>query len=57
MTHKEALEAIVARYNGDWDNPALMQVGPLSINTEEDMYYIAKNTLDGYCFGEIPGHN
>ena len=56
MTCEEALEAIVARYNGEWDNPSLMLFGPLSINTEEDMYYIAKYALNE-CLQPEPRSN
>jgi hypothetical protein len=54
MTYKEALQAIVARYNGDWDNLSLIKVGPLSTDTEEDMVRIARDALDGYVYGETP---
>jgi len=45
MTPEEALEAIVARYNGEWDNPSLMKFGPLSTDTADDMFHIAKDAL------------
>lgn len=35
-----AIEAIKARIQGEWDNPALMAYGPLSTSTEEDLLHI-----------------
>jgi hypothetical protein len=40
-----ALEAIVARIDGDWDKPELMAVGALSIDTEADCSLIARRAL------------
>ena len=38
---KEQVEsAINARINGEWDNPNLVLVGPLSTNLQEDLDYI-----------------
>lgn len=36
-----ALEAIIARIDGEYDNPALVAFGPLSIDTETDCKDIA----------------
>lgn len=36
----DALEAIRARIEGEWDNPALMAFGPLLPNPEEDVLRI-----------------
>jgi len=38
----EALTAIVARFEGKFDDPALMKHGPLKTNTATDMWAIAK---------------
>lgn len=40
----EALEAIKARVNGEWDTPALMAFGPLS-DTAADCAEIARQAL------------
>ena len=41
----EALEAINARINGDFDNPALIKFGTLSTNTNQDIYLITNNAI------------
>lgn len=40
-----ALEAINARINGEWDNPALESFGELDTNTEVDIKRITTETL------------
>lgn len=53
MTHREcelsgALSAIRARIQGEWDNPALLEYGPLSsrtVNLDRDILYIIEQTL------------
>jgi hypothetical protein len=37
MTPEEALEAIKARIDGEWDNPYLMKLGPLHTRAEDDI--------------------
>jgi hypothetical protein len=37
MTPEEALEAIRARIDGEWDNPCLMQLGPLHTSMQRDI--------------------
>lgn len=41
----EALQAICARYRGEWDHPALVAVGALRVGTTEDMEEIARAAL------------
>jgi hypothetical protein len=41
----EALKAIVARIMGEWDYPALVKFGPLSVSTETDCATIAAEAL------------
>jgi hypothetical protein len=41
---ERALEAIVARIQGEWDNPFLIEYGPLS-NLKEDVLHIAEKAL------------
>ena len=41
----EALQAIVARINGDFDHLALLKYGPLSPNTESDCLFIAQAAI------------
>lgn len=43
MTDKQKLEAIIARLNGEWDNPYLMQIGPLSVDPEYDIRRIIED--------------
>lgn len=43
MTPTEALRAITARINGEWDCPALVQAGPLSTNVLADVERIARS--------------
>jgi hypothetical protein len=38
----EACKAIVARINGEWDNPSLLKFGPCSENLIEDVLCLAK---------------
>jgi hypothetical protein len=40
-----ALTAIVARINGEWDNPALVGFGPLDVNSDNDILAIANAAL------------
>ena len=41
----EALEAIQARVNGDYDHPALLKFGPLSHNIQADIALIATRAI------------
>ena len=43
----EALEAIRARLNGEYNHPALMKLWPLSTSILEDCYRILDNTPKG----------
>ncbi len=40
---KVALLAIIARIQGEWDNPFLMQFGELSTNTTDDILRIVES--------------
>jgi hypothetical protein len=40
-----ALRAIVARYQGEWDQPDLKAFGPLTVQTQGDMYDLAAEAL------------
>jgi len=42
---REALEAIVARINGEWDNKALLTFSDLSISKHDDIERIVKAVL------------
>lgn len=42
----EALEAIQARIKGEYDNPALRKVGPLSSSVDEDIEWIASQAIN-----------
>jgi len=37
MSAAEALQAIAARINGVWDDPALLKLGPISTDTQADI--------------------
>ena len=41
MTEDEAVEAILARIRGEYDNPALVKFGPLSDDLTDDIEAIA----------------
>jgi len=41
----DALEAIRARIDGEWDNPALKKYGPMRASGYEDVRYIANAAL------------
>jgi hypothetical protein len=41
----EALKAIVARLVGEWDCPALVELGPLSVSADDDCLRIAAVAL------------
>ena len=41
----QALTAIKARIDGEWDNPALMAIGPLDTNIDNDVLRIAEAAL------------
>ncbi len=41
----EALEAIQARVNGDYDHPALLKFGPLSHNIQADIALMATRAI------------
>ena len=43
--YEAALKAIVARIDGVWDNPELVEIGPISTDTISDVHRIAKNAL------------
>lgn len=45
LTPIEALQAIMARINGDWDHPALRKFGPLHIAYEVDVLEIVRQGL------------
>lgn len=42
---KEALEAIQARINGEWDNPALVKLGPLFPDAISDIERIVEQAI------------
>ena len=42
---KRALDAIVARIQGEWDHPALKAFGPLSTDTTADILEIAMQAI------------
>lgn len=44
FTPSEAIEAIKARQNGDYKNPQLLKLGPLSSTVMEDIDRIVANT-------------
>lgn len=41
----EALEAIRARINGEYDNPSLVSIGSLRYNTDDDVLRIATQAI------------
>ena len=43
----DALRAIVARINGEFDAPELSAFGPLSIDPLQDIKYIAETAIAG----------
>ena len=45
MDTAQALEAILARINGIWDNEQLMKVGPLDVDEVQDILHIATEAL------------
>jgi hypothetical protein len=47
LTALRALRAIVARIDGVWDDKDLMVFGPLSTNTLDDVYEIARSAIRG----------
>lgn len=46
MDKGTALRAIIARIDGEWDNPALLQFGPMTHCTNTDIIYIANKGLE-----------
>lgn len=44
FTPSEAIEAMKARINGEWDNPQLLKVGDLRTDSFEDIKYIIELT-------------
>lgn len=44
-TPKQAIEAINARINGEWDNEQLIKLGTLNTDTLKDIKYILQNTF------------
>lgn len=44
---EEALIAIIARINGEWDNVYLLGFGPLSTDTLADIQFIAEQGMKG----------
>lgn len=42
----EALQAIAARINGEFDNPVLLKYGLLSTDPEEDVIRIAREAIE-----------
>jgi hypothetical protein len=45
MKARNALVAILARINGEWDNPQLQSYGPLLPNEIDDIKFIASLAL------------
>lgn len=45
FTDSQAIEAIKARINGEWDNQQLMKLGALMPDTLEDIKTILENTI------------
>lgn len=41
----KALQAVLARINGEWDHPALVAFGPLRTDPMEDIRYIVEEVL------------
>jgi len=41
----DALRAIIARINGIYDAPELKAIGPLSVDSDEDVLRIAEDAL------------
>ncbi len=44
-SESEALEAIQARINGEYDNPLLQKLGPLMVHTNDDILRIIEQTI------------
>lgn len=44
---KRIEEAIRARIDGEWDNPSLVAIGPLSIDPQEDIRAIIEHYSQG----------
>lgn len=44
-TPEQAIEAIKARINGEWDNPQLVKLGALMPDTLADIQHIIENTI------------
>ena len=60
LSSNEKLEAIKALINGEWDNPSLKKVGPLTADTDENILYIIdtpknKQTAIGTTSCPTPG--
>lgn len=45
FTESEAIQAIKARINGEWDDPQLTKLGALMPDTLEDIKLIIDNTI------------
>jgi hypothetical protein len=43
-TPKQALDAIIARINGEFDNEQLLKLGPLFLNPLDDILRICEET-------------
>ncbi len=48
-----ALKAIIARINGEWDNPELQAIGPLMANESIDIEFLARQAI-AKAKGELP---
>ncbi len=42
---RETIQAIKARINGEWDNPALVKMGPLMSDAKEDIMRFVEAAL------------
>lgn len=42
----QALNAIRARINGEWDNPDLLLVGPMTTDYKDDIIHIVEQAIE-----------
>lgn len=47
LSAEEALQAIRARIQGEWDHPVLLKVGPLRASVEDDVLRIVETAMTG----------
>lgn len=47
-TQVNALRAIVARLDGEWDNPHLLAYGVLYVDPDTDIRRIAEDAIDNF---------